>query len=116
MFVIVGGVTRLIPSPSITLPFVSFGGSSRWPTARRIALLCRISDEGSPAPARPAAPPTPGGDGHPMNPADRRVAVVVLVGFMACASPCTGRYSAADRLASDSRNTRVLIKESTRSS
>ncbi|HEX3210953.1 MAG TPA: penicillin-binding protein 2 [Actinomycetota bacterium] len=47
-----------------------------------------------------------------MNRQIRRVAVVVLVGFMALlAAPLYWQVLAADRLANDSRNTRVLIKE-----
>ncbi|HSK35346.1 MAG TPA: penicillin-binding protein 2 [Actinomycetota bacterium] len=47
-----------------------------------------------------------------MNRQIRRVAVVVLVAFMALlAAPLDWQVVAADRLANDSRNTRVLIKE-----
>jgi peptidoglycan glycosyltransferase len=47
-----------------------------------------------------------------MNRQNRRVAVVVLVAFMALlAAPLYGQVLAAPRLANDSRNTRVLIKE-----
>jgi penicillin-binding protein A len=47
-----------------------------------------------------------------MNRQVRRVAVVVLVAFMALlAAPLYWQVVAADRLANDSRNTRVLIKE-----
>ena len=47
-----------------------------------------------------------------MNHQIRRVAVVILVAFMALlAAPLYWQVLAADRLANDSRNTRVLIKE-----
>jgi cell division protein FtsW (lipid II flippase) len=55
VFVIVGGVTRIIPLTGITLPFVSFGGSSVLANYALIALLCRISSNIAPAPARPQA-------------------------------------------------------------
>jgi cell division protein FtsW (lipid II flippase) len=69
-FVVVGGVTRVIPLTGLTMPFLSYGGSSLVANWLILGLLLRISDQ-----ARRPAP-----QGEPTNLSGEAPTEVVRLG------------------------------------